>query len=154
MFTCRRAAAIAQPVGQQVGRVEGEDGAGAWFGVEAVGEVGLDTGGFVEEGQGPAPGRQRGRQALRVLAGLSLDAGQCGALLLGFDDAGGLAIEVEQVVGAAVAGFEREFAQRDAARGVDVGLGDVEHAPACRAEQTVDVLPGLLFWLHLISDAV
>jgi len=56
----RRTAAIAQPVGQQIGRMKSEDRPGARFGVEAVGEVGLDAGGFVQERQRSAPGRQRG----------------------------------------------------------------------------------------------
>ena len=141
-------ARIAQPLGQGVGLVESKDAAGARRGVEAVGEVGLDAGGFVEEGQGPAPGGKRGRQALGVLAGLDFDAGKGGAQLLGLDDAGGLAVEVEQVVGKAAAGFEREFAQRHAAGGVDVGLGDVENLPACRIQQAVDLLPCLLFRLR------
>ena len=55
-----------EPVGQRLGPVEGEDVAGARLRVEAVGEVGLDAGGLVDEGQRAAPGGQRCGQALRV----------------------------------------------------------------------------------------
>ncbi len=74
-------------------------------------------------GSGRRQAGRRGRQALRVAARLVLDADQRHAGLLGLDDAGGLAVHVEQVVGVAVAAVERELADRDAAGGVDVGVG-------------------------------
>ncbi len=134
--------------------MEGEHRPGARLGVEAVGEVGLDAGGFVEEGQRSAPGRQTGGQASRVTAGLEFDAGQRGTLLLGFEDTGGPAVDVEQVIGETEAGFEREFAQRDAARGVEVGLRHVTDMPTRLGQQPVDFLPCLLFRLRHDSDAV
>ncbi|MDZ7652834.1 MAG: hypothetical protein U5L03_09920 [Burkholderiaceae bacterium] len=120
-MACSGAFGLCEPKGQRLGRVEGKDVAGARLGVEAVGEVGFGAGGFVDEGQRPAPGRQAGGQALGVAGGLDFHAGERGALLLGFDHAGGLAVDVEQVVGGAVAGVELELAQRHAARGLQVG---------------------------------
>jgi hypothetical protein len=119
-----------EPFAERCRLVEGEDVAGAWLGVEAVAEVRFGAGRFVDEGQRPAPCRQAARQALRITRRLDLDASERRAPLLGFDDAGGPAIDVQQVVGKAVPGFEREFAQRDATRGVDVGRGNVLHRPA------------------------
>jgi len=125
--------------------VEGEDVAGAWLGVEAVAEVRFGAGRFVDEGQRPAPRRQAARQAQRVTRRLDLDPGERRALLLGFDNTGGLAVDVEQVVGEAVPGFEREFAQRYTPGGVDVGRGDALHRPAGSGQELVDLLAGALF---------
>jgi hypothetical protein len=133
---------VLQPVGQGLGPVKGEDGAGAGLRVEAVGEVGFDASGFVAEGQGPHPGGQRGRQALRVAGRLHLDAGERGARLLGLDHAGGSGVDVKQVVGKAVAGVQGEFANRHATGGVDVGVGHVADVPAGGCEQRVDGLSG------------
>jgi hypothetical protein len=113
--------------------VEGKHGAGAGLRVQALGEVGLDAGGFIAERQGPHPGGQRSRQALRVAGGLHLDAGEGGARLLGLDHAGGFGVDVEQVVGKAVAGVQGEFADRHATGGVDVGVRHVADMPAGRS---------------------
>jgi hypothetical protein len=85
----RRGDGGAEPVGERFGAVEGEDVAGARLGVQRVREVGFESGAFVEERQWPAPRGAVRRQALRVLAGLHLDAGERRALLLRLDDAGG-----------------------------------------------------------------
>jgi hypothetical protein len=104
---CRRR--IDQPLRQGLGPVEGKHGAGAGLRVQAVGEVGFDAGGFKTERQGPTPGGQRSRQALGVAGGLHFHAGEGGALFLGLDHAGGFGVDVEQVVGKAVAGVQREI---------------------------------------------
>ena len=72
-----------------------------------------------------------GGQAARVGAGLHLDAGERGALLLCFDDAGGLAVDVEQVVRGAVAGVQLELAQRQTARGGEIRGFVVLNGPTC-----------------------
>jgi hypothetical protein len=79
---------------------------------------------------------------------LELDASECCALLLGLDDTGGFAINVEQIVSKAEAAFKRELPKRNAAGRVDVGLGKVANRPPGSAEQSVDFLPRLLFWLR------
>jgi hypothetical protein len=79
--------------------VEGEDVPGARLGVERVGEVGFDARRFVEERQRAAPRRQRWRQTFGVLRRLHFYAAERRALLLRFDDAGGLAVDVEEVIG-------------------------------------------------------
>lgn len=74
--------------------MEREHAARLGFGVEAVGEAGLGAGGLIRERQRVVPARQAGGQALGVFGGLGFDAGQGHALLLGFDDAGGLAVHI------------------------------------------------------------
>jgi hypothetical protein len=79
------------------------------------------------------------------------------------DHAAGLAIDVEQVVGKALAGVEHELAQRNALGTVDVGGLEVLHRPAGRRQQAVDLCPGALLrrsqgccslpaWAATISD--
>jgi len=82
------------------------------------------------------------RHAGGVLAGLGLDAGQGGAGLLGFDDAGGPAIDVEEIVGGAVARFEGELPDGHAATGVEIDGARILHGPAGRDEGGVDRLAG------------
>ena len=123
-----------QPAGQGGGLVKGKHGAGTRLGVQPLGEMGLDAGGFVAEGQRPHPGRQAGGQALRVAGRLQLHPGQGGALLFGLDHACGLAVDVQQVVGHAKAGVERKLADGHAfdraAAGIDVGIRQVADVPA------------------------
>jgi hypothetical protein len=76
-------------------------------GVVAVREVGLGAAGLEDERQPPSIGDRPqlglGWQAGGVHRGLPLDAGEGRALGLGLDDADDLLVDVEQVVGAAVA---------------------------------------------------
>ena len=123
-----------QPAGQGGRLVKGKHGAGTGRGVQPLGEMGLDAGGFVAEGQRPHPGRQAGGQALGVAGRLELHPGQRGALLFGFDHAGSSAIDIQQVVGHAKAGVERKLADGHpfdrAAAGMDVGVRQVADVPA------------------------
>ncbi len=139
---------VAKPIGQQVGFMKGEYRARAWNRVQAVGEAGFHTRGLVGERQWVAPGRQPVRDALGVFGGLGFHAGEADAFLLGFDDPGGLAVHVQQVVGEAVAGFQGELADGHAPGGVDVGDGRIADMPTRRDEQRIDVLPCLLFRLN------
>ena len=109
--------------------MEGKHGAGARLRVQPLGDVGFNAGGFVAEGQGSAPGGQRGGQALGVAGGLHFHAGERSALFLGLDHASGFAVDIQQVVGKAVTGVEGEFTQRHATGGVDVGLGHIADVP-------------------------
>ncbi|HRP28858.1 MAG TPA: hypothetical protein PLG77_10570 [Burkholderiaceae bacterium] len=70
------------------------------------------------------------------------------ALLLGLDHAAGLGADVEQIVGEAEARQQRKLADRDAARGGEVGRGKVLHRPARRVQQRVDHLAGGGLGLH------
>ena len=79
--------------------------------------------------------------------GLGFDAAKGDALFFGFDHPGSLAVHIQQIVGKAMAGFEREFADGHATRGVDVGSGGIEDMPACRLQQHIDISPRLLFRL-------
>lgn len=133
-----------QPLGQQLGPVEGEDRTRARLRVEAVGEARLHAGRLVGEWQRPAPGRQGLRQALRVPGRLDLHPAQGGPGLLGLDDARRLPVHVEQVVREAVAGFQRKLADRHAPVRRDVGLVGVTDHPPRLAQQPVDLLARLL----------
>jgi hypothetical protein len=76
---------------------------------------------------------------------LEFHAREGGALLLGLDEAGGLAFHIEKVVGEAEAPFQRKFAQGNASRGMQIGGVNILHGPTGGGEQTIDFLPGLLF---------
>ncbi len=129
--------------------MEGKHRAGPRRGVEAIGETRFHAGGLVRERQRIAPARQAGWQTLGVFVGLSFYAAEGDAFFLGFDHAGGLAIHIQQIVGKAMAG-EREFADRHAARGMDVGGGCIADEPACRLQQSDDILTGSGFWRHYL----
>jgi hypothetical protein len=101
---------VGQPLHQQLGAEEGEHAAGARLGVQPVGEVGFYARAFPHKGQRAAPGGQGGGQAFGVAAALQFYAGERGALLLGFDDAAGFAVDVEHVVGKPKAVVQGEFA--------------------------------------------
>ena len=62
----------------------------------------------------------------------------CFAFLLRFDHTHGIAVDVEQVVGRAVARLQRELADGNAAGGVNVDGFGVLHAPARQMECFVD----------------
>lgn len=140
--------------------MEGEHAARTRLRIETIREVGFDAGRFVQERQRPAPGGQAGGQTLGITTGLRFDAGEGRALLLGLDHAAGTAIDIQQVVGGAMAFDQRKFADRNAVCGVQIDLGEILHRPAGGAEQRVDGLPGRLLgregalsWRHDRSPA-
>jgi hypothetical protein len=113
---------------QVLGSVEGKDRPRAGVGVALVAEVGFDAGRLVGEGQGIGPALRdpfhRGGVAGRLLG----DGGESGAFFLGFDDAEGLAVDEEDVVGRSAVGLH--FPDGDAARGGEIERGDVLDCPA------------------------
>ena len=127
---------------QFLGPVEGEDLPAAGVGVEAVGELGDGAGGFVGERQRQMVVRQALGQAGRVLGRLRFHAGQGVAFGLGFDDADGLGIGVEQIVGEAR--LERELPDRHAPARRDVHLAR-RSARASRTGQAAGRSAGGLF---------
>ena len=112
--------------------MKGENGSGAGIGIEAVGEAGFDAGGLVAEGERPEPGGEYVGEAMRVLVGLDLDTGEGMAGRLRLHHPGGLAVDVEEIVGLAMARLQGEIANGDAAAGVDVGAAVVLNQPARR----------------------
>ena len=140
----RRFRTVLEQLCQRGGCVEREHAAGAWLRIEAVGESRFRASGLIRERQRVAPARQAGGQPLGVFLSLVFHAAQRDALLLGLDDAGRLAIDIQQVIREAVAG-QRELADRHAARGVDAGLVRVLNVPAREAEQPIDLFAGALF---------
>jgi hypothetical protein len=118
--------------------------------IEAVGEVRLDAGALVEEGQRTDRRLELGRYPVGVLLGLGLEAGERHALLLGLDRADQLLAQVERVVLASKPGREGELAHRDAQGGGQVHLLVVQHDPAARLQRCVYRLSCLLLRvLHL-----
>ena len=140
-----------QPLHQQLGAEEGEHAAGARFGIQPVGEVGFYARAFPHKGKWAAPGGQGGGQAFGVAAALQFDAGERGALLLGFDDAAGFAVDVEHVVGKPKAVVQRKFANCHAHCRMDIGLGHIANVPARRYQQCIYRYPGFGLWCHACS---
>ena len=146
-----RVGQVGQPLHQQLGAEEGEHAAGAWLGVQAVGEVGFNPSALPHKGQRAAPGGQGGGQAFGVAAALQFDAGERGALFLGFDDAAGFAVDVEHVVGKPKAVVQRKFANCHAHCRMDIGLGHIANVPARRYQQCIYRYPGFGLWCHACS---
>jgi hypothetical protein len=97
------APAVLDSCGEGLGPVKGEDVAACRLGVEGVREARLDPGRLVCERQRAVERlRQIVGQAVDVLGGLPRDAGERLALLLGLEHADCLAVDVEEVVDAAV----------------------------------------------------
>jgi hypothetical protein len=109
-----------------------------------VGEGSFDAGGLVGEGPRLAPSWQ----PLSVASGLHFNAGERRALLLRFDHAAGLAVEIEQVIGEAMAIVQRELADRHAGSGPEIDIGHALHDPPGGGEQAVDLFSGALLWVH------
>ena len=107
-------------------------------------EKNLDTSGFVEKRKRARHnGLNEVRQVHRVMGGLLGDARQERAFLLGLDYAGGFAIDEQKII--AGSGFQRRFAQRDAASGGGIELLVILNDPATRNELRVNFLAGELF---------
>ena len=85
------------------------------------------------------------REALGVLLGLDLHAGQGVPGLLGLQGTDGLAVHEQQVVGEAVAGGHGELADGYAEARREVHLVAVLHDPAGCFEGSVDVHAGIAF---------
>src|SRR5438477_5713472 len=68
--------------------------------------------------------------------------------LLRLDHAARLGIDVEQVVGEAEAGVERELADGHATGGVQVDEAHVLNGPAGGGQQPVDLFARTLLWVH------
>lgn len=141
-----------QPLSQHLGPEKRKHPARTRQGVQPVGELGLHTGGFKQKRQGPAPGGQGGGQALSVALRLDLDAFEGAALFFGLDHAAGFAVHIEQVVGKAVPGVERKFADRYPVRRVQIDLVDVANMPASSLQELVDLDAGFGFWGHSAGD--
>lgn len=125
--------------------MEAEDGAAGGVGLQQVREAGFDAGGLIKEGEGSPRGWESLGDAFAVLLGLDFDTDEGRAFLFGLDGAGGLAIDKEEIVGFAVAVRESEFANRNAAAGVDVGVGTVLNEPPSGDKHAIDGLAGLFF---------
>jgi len=79
-----------------------------------AGGAGVDAGALVAEGEGTAGCGEGVGEADAVFSGLDFDGGERDAGFLGFDDAYGETVDIEEIVGETVAFFEGEFADGDA----------------------------------------
>src|ERR1019366_9055267 len=77
-----------------------------------------------------------------VFAGLDFDCDEGNSLLLGLDDSGGVAVDVEEVVGETVAGGEWELTDSAAAASFDIDAIAILNEPAGGGKQAVDVSAG------------
>jgi hypothetical protein len=128
------------------GTVEGEDIAAAGVLFQTVRELRDGAGGFIGERQRQLVSRKVVRETVGVLARLRLDAGQREIFRFGLDNADGLALDVEHVVGDA--GLQRKFTHGHSAAGGDVHVGVVLHEPAAQRQLLVNLLTCFLFGRH------
>ena len=128
--------------------MESEDAAAAWFRIEQVGEPSFRPGGLVQEGQRLAVRRQRVRQSVAVLARLGLHAGECVTGRLGLDYPSRLLVDIQQVIGGAVAGYQPELAHRHTSGRRQVERVDILHGPSGLLEQGVNLYSGALLRGH------
>ena len=128
--------------------MEGEDLSAARLGVEQAREARFGAGALVQKRQWLLRGRHVIGQPTGVLFGLHLDAGEGFALLLRFDHAHGVAVDVQQVVGRTVAWLQQKLAYGNAAGGLDIDGFRVLHGPARQGERIVDALAGGVLGFH------
>jgi len=133
-----------QPLGERLWPMEAEDIAAGGVGLKEVGEASLNAGGLIKERKWAAWGREGCRDALAVLLGLDLNPDEGGPLLLCLDDADGLAVSEKKIVGLAKPVTEGEFADGNAAAGVDVSVGPVLDEPSSGDKHAVDGLASFL----------
>src|SRR5271165_3100098 len=126
--------------------MEGEDLPAPGIGLQQVRELGDGTGALVRKRKGTLIGGNGGRESPRILGSLGFHADQGMPLRLGFQDADGLAADIEQVID--LAGQHRELADRDPESRRDVHLALVLNHPAALSKLAVDVLPGSVFRVH------
>ena len=138
----------ADPRGECSRGMEGEDQTASRLRVQPVGELRLRAGTLVQEWERALVGGKVLRQACAVLLRLDLHAGKGGTFWLGLDDAHRLLVDVEQVVGGAMAGLQRKLAHSYSAAGVQVDGVGVLNRPSCLLKQPVYVYAGLLFGSH------
>jgi hypothetical protein len=141
------------PFDQRLWLVKRKDFATSRVRVTGVGEAGLYAGGLVRERERAVLGRQRGGEALDILAGLGFDTGESVAGGFGFDDPDAFAICVEHVI-SLITALEREFEDGDAEGRRRVGLATILNHPPAGAEELVDFCSGKSFWSinHYLTD--
>ena len=131
---------------QFLGPMKAEDRPAAGVGLQGIGEPGHLAGGLVGEGEGQAMTGKGPGQAIEVLARLGFDAREGMPARLRLDNADGLGIGVEQIVG--LAGGERKLTHGDPAPRRNIQLAKVLHDPARLLELAIDLLAGFLFGGH------
>ena len=115
------------------------------FGVQAVGVAGLRAGGLISEGQGAAPIRQAVRQPMGVFRRLGFHPGQGCSVFLGLDDAGGFAVNVQEVIRKAMTGLQGKFTNRYPPGRVNIRFRGIAYRPARLGQQAIDPLACCLF---------
>src|SRR5207249_9215616 len=67
------------------------------------------------------------------------------ALFVGFNDAGGLAVHIEEIIREAMPAHEGKISEDYAPPGMKIGALVVLNSPACLLQRLVDVLARLIF---------
>src|SRR5487761_1136682 len=134
---------LAGPLGQRLRTVESEDATAAGIGVIAVGEPGLAPRRLAYERQRIHQGLAPAGQPVGVSAALALHLHEGRPLGLGLDYAGGLAVEEEQIVDAAVPLLQAELPNGHAGPSAHIRLGSVLDDPAGGLQLPVDLDPCL-----------
>src|SRR5579872_1002281 len=101
---------LGQPVGERFGPMEAEHPAAASLGLKQICKAGFYPCAFVKEWQRPTRGLDGVRHALAVLRALELYPGQRRALPLSLNHADRRAVHEQEIIGLAMACFERKFA--------------------------------------------
>jgi hypothetical protein len=94
---------------------------------------------LIAEGKRASRSRKSGGKAVAIAVRLVLDLCQCDTLFLCLDNASGIAIDVQQVIGEAIAGRKQELPDGDAASGIDVEVVAILELPTGVAEQSADI---------------
>lgn len=127
------------------GPMETEYRTAARLGIEAVREPRFYAGALVEKWKRAPVRREFSRQALAILGSLHFDTDQGKAFFLGFDDAGCLAVHIEEIVREAVSAREGKISEDHASPGMKICILVVLYSPACLLQRLVDVCAGFIF---------
>ena len=119
--------------------MEAEYRAAARLGIEAVRESRFDTGALIQKWQWPDMGGQVRGEALAVLLGLDLHANEGHAFFLGFDDAGCLAVHIEEIIRKTVSAHEGKISEDHAPPGMKICALIVLNFPSCLLQRLVNV---------------
>ncbi len=125
--------------------MEAEYRAAARLGIEAVRESRFHAGALIQKWQWSDMGGQVRGEALAVLLGLDFHADEGHTLFLGFDDAGCLAVHIEEIIREAVPAHEGKIPEDHAPPGMKICALVLLNSPASLLQRLVDVLTRLIF---------
>src|SRR5436853_6240148 len=101
--------------------METEHRTAAGLGIEAIRESRFHAGALIQKWQWSDIGGQVSGEAFAVLLGLDFHADKGHAFFLGFDDAGCLAVHIEEIIREAVPAHEGKISEDHALAGMKIG---------------------------------